>query len=584
MGAPLSGAALLAAHGAQVAATAYVAPLVAYTQEDAEAKGLRKLEDPAALRPPVHFSALEMVRDEPTLLLTAPLGGGKSCFALELALSLAGENLGDASFNRARLARMVARNDQGLLLLESWDEAIGGATYWALQPGDDPRQAPCEPDALLVLDNIEVLGMRGPQMLSDLMARGLHLLALGESEACCGWALPNGMATHTLLSTSAAPVTPASPPEPDPAQFEAWSRGERRSAPHLSQGPRALQAAATLTTQHPQAIAALFKSDPELWRLPVTLAAGWSDDPRALAMALGSSGAQGAVLGAQIARDPVMVPALLAALTEPALPAHRRNVAGRHLAALGDPRDLEKLITIPAGRVTMGGDTHPNAAPAHVLDLAGFRIGRFPVSNRLYAQFISDTGLMWRSPDGHDPERDNAPAVDLTWHDANAFCRWLTIRWRREERIGARHTVRLPSEPEWEYAARGCQPARPGEEAYPWAGPWVPDRANALEAGFNTTTALGLFPRGASPFGVEDMTGQVWEWTSTLWGSDPAKPAKPYPWHPQDDAAAPAPANIRRVLRGGCFSSHQGKATCTYRGSLEPGGFWRGNGFRIVVS
>ena len=80
--------------------------------------------------------------------------------------------------------------------------------------------------------------------------------------------------------------------------------------------------------------------------------------------------------------------------------------------------------------------------------------------------------------------------------------------------------------------------------------------------------------------------GQVWEWCTTLWGEDMATPsyAYPYPWEDDGREDPGAPGAVRRVLRGGCFSSNKTKASCTYRGSLEANGFWRGNGFRVVVA
>jgi iron(II)-dependent oxidoreductase len=79
------------------------------------------------------------------------------------------------------------------------------------------------------------------------------------------------------------------------------------------------------------------------------------------------------------------------------------------------------------------------------------------------------------------------------------------------------------------------------------------------------------------------MAGQVWEWCSTLWGEEMAVPSLIYPYRHDDREDDLAPDNVRRVLRGGCFSSGAAKANATYRGSLEAGGFWRGNGFRIAV-
>jgi iron(II)-dependent oxidoreductase len=103
--------------------------------------------------------------------------------------------------------------------------------------------------------------------------------------------------------------------------------------------------------------------------------------------------------------------------------------------------------------------------------------------------------------------------------------------------------------------------------------------------GFNDTCALGMFPKGESTFHGLDMCGQVWEWTTTLWGEKMDHPDLPYPYTDKDGREdLSADGAIRRVLRGGSFSSPASKTNCTYRGSLEPSGFWRGDGFRIVVS
>uniref|UniRef100_UPI0031018542 SUMF1/EgtB/PvdO family nonheme iron enzyme n=1 Tax=Neorhizobium sp. EC2-8 TaxID=3129230 RepID=UPI0031018542 len=80
------------------------------------------------------------------------------------------------------------------------------------------------------------------------------------------------------------------------------------------------------------------------------------------------------------------------------------------------------------------------------------------------------------------------------------------------------------------------------------------------------------------------MAGQVWEWGTTLWGEDMGVPSFKYPYLVDGREALDAPPSVRRVLRGGCFSSGKLKACCTYRGSLEPDGFWRGNGFRVAVA
>jgi iron(II)-dependent oxidoreductase len=202
------------------------------------------------------------------------------------------------------------------------------------------------------------------------------------------------------------------------------------------------------------------------------------------------------------------------------------------------------------------------------------------VVNALYARFVSETGRPWPSPAGRGPGASNLPATDLTWHDARAFCAWATAAFRAEGRIAATETVRLPTEPEWEFAARG-----PAGRTWPWGEAWDADRANSEELGLNAPCAVGLFPAGASPFGCLDMAGQVWEWVSTLWGRAMATPDFAYPWRPDDGREeVGAPDAVRRVLRGGCFASPATKANALYRGSLEADGFWRGNGFRIVIA
>ncbi|KAF4822505.1 Serine/threonine-protein kinase pkn1 [Colletotrichum siamense] len=262
-----------------------------------------------------------------------------------------------------------------------------------------------------------------------------------------------------------------------------------------------------------------------------------------------------------------------------------REKAGRILSSLGDPRNLTGLAQIPAGTFVMGSESHPNSQPPNSISLGSFRIGIYPVVNRDYSAFARGTGRDWLSPDGTDPERLNAPATDLTWHDARAYCRWLTERWRASGEITPNNEVRLPTEPEWERASRGDQ-SEAGSEGlvYPWGTEWETDAANSEEAGFNNTCAVGLFPKGRSPYGCYDMAGQVWEWCTTLWGEHMASPSFKYPWKNDEREALQGPETIRRALRGGCFSSPKVKANCTYRGSLEPAGFWRGNGFRIVVA
>ncbi|KAF4434698.1 transporter [Fusarium acutatum] len=267
------------------------------------------------------------------------------------------------------------------------------------------------------------------------------------------------------------------------------------------------------------------------------------------------------------------------------LPLFYRVMAGRYLSLFGDPRDLVELVEITEGTSFFGSFNHPNSRPVHRLHIGSFKIGAFPVLNRDYGEFVQQTGRIWLSQDGYDPFSRNTPATDVTWHDARAFCQWVTQKWRKTGKISLNEIVQLPSEPQWERASRGDQrESQAGQDIYPRGTNFATSLSNCEELALNNKCAVGLFPQSRSPFGCYDMTGQVWEWCKTLWGEDMATPTFIYPWTSSDGREdLEADGSIRRVLRGGCFSSGQAKATCTYRGSLEPTGFWRGNGFRIAV-
>ena len=361
-----------------------------------------------------------------------------------------------------------------------------------------------------------------------------------------------------------------------------------------------------LESESIDAVGALHRADPARWSDVVRVLArrlvaeGRPLDPLVAALMEGDDemSARGVVTASRIEADTEAAAATETALGPAArrairaalvpiiesgrLPLAFREEAGRSLASNGDPRDLDALVPIAVGPFTMGSTAHPNSTPPHVVTLAAYRIGRYPVTNDRYRRFVEATGRGWRSSDGFLPVRASSPAVDLTWRDARAYCDWLTSRWRAEGRIASDDVVRLPTEPEWERAARGLRSA--DGLVYPWPSAWDDDRTNGAEAGLNETCTVGLFPLGRSPDGCDDMAGQVWEWTTTLWGEDMATPRFAYPYADDGREDVDAPADVRRVLRGGCFLSPREKANCTYRGSLEPDGFWRGNGFRIVVA
>jgi gamma-glutamyl hercynylcysteine S-oxide synthase len=492
--------------------------------------------------------------------------------------------------------------------------------------------------ALLIIDGLERIGTGWAAFAASVgdaleTHQGLRILLLGDSAVVNAWPLPAGVVRHGLLplltsqrrwfeadvltprrlSLSAVAMSDAAA---HPALFALAQRltGDAATAERIVDGWSAaatveersqeaencflqdLLAARELSEKPLARAAELFRGDLLRWTPVIaSLLNRLAADPdRAVALIdlitglPGDAGLRGALLAGDLitqvpsSRSKTMA-VLLRLIEEGRLTAPERASAGRILAIQGDPRDLEALAEVTGGSFVMGSVTHPNSLPVHQAMVSTFRIGVYPVTNASYRAFVEATGRPWPSADGHRPDRSNAPVVDLTWHDARACCAWLTQRWRVEGRIHTNAIVRLPTEPEWERAARGDQPDRGQQIVYPWGTAWADDIANAETAGFNDTTAVGLFPRGRSAYGCHDMVGQVWEWCSTLWGKDMAAPAFAYPYRNDGREASDAPDSMRRVLRGGCFSSSPQKACATYRGSLEANGFWRGNGFRIVV-
>jgi len=277
-----------------------------------------------------------------------------------------------------------------------------------------------------------------------------------------------------------------------------------------------------------------------------------------------------------------------------------RVAAGNVLAELGDPRfhpdawflpadALLGFVEIPEGAFLMGNDVlndpeaYADEAPQHLVTVPRYFIGRYPVTGRQFRAFIDDTQ--------HKPENEgslygppNHPVVWLGWLDAVRYCQWLTARLRawsgtpdplaallREEGW----CVTLPSEPEWEKAARGTD-----ARAYPWGNVVNNNCGNFGGTGIMTTSAVGCFPAGRSPYGIEDMSGNVWEWTRSVWGT------YPYP----TDAAGLAEREslevregVRRVRRGGAFFSSPRSARCAVRLGSGPYPHGGGMGCRVVL-
>jgi formylglycine-generating enzyme required for sulfatase activity len=244
-------------------------------------------------------------------------------------------------------------------------------------------------------------------------------------------------------------------------------------------------------------------------------------------------------------------------------------------------------VTIPAGEFLMGSDkakdkdAYDDELPQHKVNVAAFRIARTPVTVAQFAAFVKATqhkttaemegyswnwngkewakieGAFWRQPRGPESnvrQKADHPVTCVSWDDALAFCQWAQVR--------------LPTEAEWEKAARGAD-----GRIYPWGNEAPDDQRGNFDMKVGDTTAVGSYPRGASPYGLLDMAGNVWEWTSS--------PFKPYPYKAGDGREDPQ-SKEGRVLRGGAFLLEALYVRCAFRFRSAPDLRFDGIGFRVV--
>jgi formylglycine-generating enzyme required for sulfatase activity len=287
-----------------------------------------------------------------------------------------------------------------------------------------------------------------------------------------------------------------------------------------------------------------------------------------------------------------------------------RAALGNALANLGDPRfDPDHwwlpddaamgFRHVPAGRFLMGspkGEGWDDEWEQHALDLPDFWIGRWPVTVAQWVAFVEVTG--------HDANpisldaRPNHPAVLVSWHDARAYTDWLGEQMQAEAanradqasdegahafwRAVADGKVHcgLPSEAEWEKAARGTDARR-----YPFGDAINPALANYQDTRIGTTSAVGCFPAGAGPYGCEEQAGNVWEWTRSLWGDDWNMVRYRYRYQ-RDDGRENLDAgnDVLRVRRGGAFDLDNNYCRSAVRSRSNPLNRITNVGFRVVWS
>ncbi len=300
-----------------------------------------------------------------------------------------------------------------------------------------------------------------------------------------------------------------------------------------------------------------------------------------------------------------------------ALTPRERAEAGRILAKLGDPRkealdpELMEFCDVPAGEFVMGSDdadADDREKPRHTFDIPyNYKVSRYPVTNAQFQVFVDNGGYSeqryWKEAEaagywqggkvkrlfldskmeiaeefagkpadyGEPYNLANYPVVGVNWYEALAFTLWLTGFMREAGKLPDNWEVRLPNEPEWEKAARGSD-----GRTYPWGDNVDTNRANCEEAKIGTSGAVGCFPSGASPYKVEDMSGNVWEWTRSLWG-------KEYPYKVEDGREdLSASDTVSRVLRGRAYYSSGRLVRCSARDFYRPNLRFDSYGFRVV--
>lgn len=241
---------------------------------------------------------------------------------------------------------------------------------------------------------------------------------------------------------------------------------------------------------------------------------------------------------------------------------------------------VPEFVEIPAGPFTMGADpaADPRAfdnekwSPAQgegTVDLPAFFLAKHEVTVAQFAAFARETRA------NVDPQalagQPTHPVAFVTWPTAIAYTRWLESTLARTpgpagDRVRAGWRVTLPTEAQWEKAARGGD-----RRAYPWGDQPRKDRGNFEGTG---VTPVGQFECPECPYGLADMSGNVWEWTSS--------PYQPYPYDPSDDRAN-LDADALWVMRGGHFGDPARQVRTTTRGAADPGAKRAFIGFRVAL-
>ncbi|MCX7918728.1 MAG: bifunctional serine/threonine-protein kinase/formylglycine-generating enzyme family protein [bacterium] len=217
------------------------------------------------------------------------------------------------------------------------------------------------------------------------------------------------------------------------------------------------------------------------------------------------------------------------------------------------------MVVVPAGEFIMGSNSgQPYEQPEHRVYLDTYLIDMYEVSNQQYKAFIDATGFP--APSGwqnrmYPAGQSNYPVTNITWAEASAYANWVGCR--------------LPTEAEWEKAARGTD-----GRMYPWGNQFIENVCNYVGANYHAPVPVGIYPKGRSPYGCYDMAGNVAEWTADIF--------RPYAGNTVIDSRVFVPDNF--VIRGGAFNSPKEDLRSSARGLMHITKKSPSVGFRTVKS
>ena len=364
----------------------------------------------------------------------------------------------------------------------------------------------------------------------------------------------------------------------------------------------------------------LGRTDPDRWREVVVLAGGIDAEakPRPVwdlvdalypeeTESLTQEDAWGLRLAAEIMADNLNVSqiarihkpiferiraALPQTLVTPHLPAVERAAIGRYLAIIGDPRteimtveDMQ-FLPIPAGKFWMGKGEHDqkgeellSETPPDEYDLNyAYQMAKYPVTVAQFQQFVDDTEFEIADADALRG-LPNSPVVWVSQHEAMQFCHWLTEYLHGRGKFLDSY-ITLPDEAEWEKAARGgLENNHEPQRRYPWGNEITDEHLNYNMA-IGQVTTPGIYPQGASPYGCEDMAGNVWEWTRSEQGDCSYPAVGITAWQERSSVNS---ARAVCVLRGGSFYFNVSCVRAAVRASSERGNRYDFVGFRCCV-